>query len=201
MPYLSYSLSCVQKAHQQSHSKQESRLLAHKNTHNHYLFFMSFIWKKTSREYPSSAGHTSPIPIIQSLCLDAHIVHWICTRVSPTAFSAKVFAHYHPHASNNRLKLPRIAQRILNHLVARDENILAHIVILLLGEVYPAILDHPARFLCKVDNTAFRVEEEEGLGVRDGDGWVCALAARRDFLADGADEDLEKDRLVTIHLN
>ena len=95
------------------------------------------------------------------------------------------------HLLDNRLQLSRIPQRILNDLVARNEDILAQVVIVLLREVYPAVLDNPARLLCEADDTAFRIEEEQGFGVGDGDGGVCALAAGSDFLADGSDEDLE----------
>jgi hypothetical protein len=94
------------------------------------------------------------------------------------------------HPLDNRLQLPCIAQSILNDLIARDQDILAEIIIILLGKVYPAILDNPAALLCKVDDAAFRVEEQERLGVGHGDRGVRALAAGSDFLADCADEDL-----------
>jgi hypothetical protein len=92
--------------------------------------------------------------------------------------------------SNNHLQLPRISKRVLNDLIARDQDVLALIVVLLLGEVYPAVLDDPTGFAREVDDAAFRVEEQQGLGVRDGNRGVCALAARGDLLADCADEDL-----------
>jgi hypothetical protein len=91
---------------------------------------------------------------------------------------------------DNRLQLPRIAQRVLNDLIARNQDILAQIIVLLLREVYPAILDNPSALLCKVDDAALGIEEEERLGVGHGDGGVRALATRSDFLADCADENL-----------
>jgi hypothetical protein len=65
--------------------------------------------------------------------------------------------HFSPLALrlDNRLQLPRVPQRILNDLVARDQDVLAQVVVLLLWEVYPAVLDHPAALLGEVDNTAF----------------------------------------------
>lgn len=42
----------------------------------------------------------------------------------------------------------------------------------------------------EIDDAAFAVEEEEVLGVGDGQGGVGFFAARGDFGADGADEDL-----------
>jgi hypothetical protein len=94
------------------------------------------------------------------------------------------------HPLDNCLQLPRIAQSILNDLIARDQDILAQIIVLLLREVYPAILDNPAALFGKVDDAAFRVEEEERLGVGHGDRGVRAFAAGSDFFADCADEDL-----------
>jgi hypothetical protein len=91
---------------------------------------------------------------------------------------------------DNRLQLPRIPQRILNDLITRNQNILAQIIILLLREVYPTILNHPSTLLRKVDHTALRIQEQERLGISHGDGRVRALAAGCDFLADRADEDL-----------
>jgi hypothetical protein len=64
-------------------------------------------------------------------------------------------------------------------------------LLLLLGEVYPTVLDDPTGFLCKVNYATFRVEEEQGFSVGDGDGGVSAFTAGSDFLADSADEDLE----------
>ena len=93
--------------------------------------------------------------------------------------------------SNNHLQFPRVSKRVLDNLIACDQDILALVVILLLGEVYPAVLDDPAGFAREVDDAAFRVEEQQGLGVRDGDRGVCALAAGGDLLADCADQDLD----------
>jgi hypothetical protein len=93
---------------------------------------------------------------------------------------------------DNHLQLPRIAQRILDDLVARDQDVLAQVVVLLLGEVYPAVLDHPTALLGKLDNAPLRVEEEQRLGVGHGNRGVRALAAGCNFLADSADEDLSQ---------
>jgi hypothetical protein len=107
-----------------------------------------------------------------------------------------VFYSRHPPSPShhlpldNRLQLPRIPQRILNDLIARNQNVLAQVIILLLREVYPAILDDPPTLLRKVDDATLRIEEQERLGVGHGDRGVRALAAGRDFLADCADENL-----------
>jgi hypothetical protein len=110
--------------------------------------------------------------------------------VQSPALSAPLPTTLPASALDNRLQLPSIAQRVLNDLITCDQDILAQVIVLLLREVYPAILDHPAALLSEVDDAAFGVEEEERLGVGYGDGGVCALAAGRDFLADGANEDL-----------
>jgi hypothetical protein len=101
--------------------------------------------------------------------------------------------HYQSFQSlDNCLQLPCIAQRILDDLVARHHDIPARILIILRREVYPSILDHPPGLLRELDDAAFRVEEEERLGVRDGDGWVRFLAARGNLFSNGANEDLPK---------
>jgi len=63
--------------------------------------------------------------------------------------------------------------------------------LLLLREVYPPILDNPTPILRKIDNSAFRVKEEEVLCVGDGNGGICFLRARSDFIADSFDEELK----------
>lgn len=62
---------------------------------------------------------------------------------------------------HNHLKLPSIPQCILNYLITRNQDVLALVVVLLLREVYPSVLNDPARFACKVDDAAFRVEEQQ----------------------------------------
>ena len=57
-------------------------------------------------------------------------------------------------------------------------------------EMYPSITQDPSTLLCKLDNGAFRIEEEEVLGVENGERWVRFLRAVGDFAADGSDEDL-----------
>ena len=91
--------------------------------------------------------------------------------------------------SNNSLQLPRIPDRILNDLFARHQNLLfrPHIAPLLHREIYPSVLDDPAARVCEFDDAALAVEEEEVLGVGDGEGGVGALGAGSDFGADGAD--------------
>jgi hypothetical protein len=105
-------------------------------------------------------------------------------------------------ALNDSLQLPRITQRIL-------DNQLAHIVLvvgagrrsfllvtalgglgLLIGEVDPAVPEGPAAGAGKVDDGALRLEEEEGLCGRDGEGRVGSLAAGGDLVADLGGEDL-----------
>ena len=90
---------------------------------------------------------------------------------------------------HNRFQLPSVPERILNDLIARNENILV-VCLLLLREIYPAILDKPARLLGKLDDTTFGIEKEERLGVGDGDGGVSFFGARGNFFANGTDENL-----------
>lgn len=111
-----------------------------------------------------------------------------------------LFIPHHPHPApvscgclDNHLELSSVAQRVLDDLIACDQNVLALVVVLLLGKVYPPILDHPSGLAREAHDTAFGVEEQQGFGVGDGDGRVCALAAGGDLLADCADEDLVKD--------
>jgi hypothetical protein len=47
------------------------------------------------------------------------------------------------HILDDGLQLPRVPQRVLDNLIARDQNVLAHVVVLLLREVYPAVLNDP----------------------------------------------------------
>ena len=96
------------------------------------------------------------------------------------------------HHLNNRLQLPRIPNRILNHLPTRYQDLLLrpHILALLQREIYPPVLDDPAALVRKLHDAAFAVEEEEVFGVEDGEGGVGFFGAGGDFGADGADEDL-----------
>jgi len=109
---------------------------------------------------------------------------------------------HHPHAIHatlyNRLQLPRVAQRILNDRIATAHDVLprGQHLRLLLREVYAAILRHPAARLRELDDRAFRVEEQQVLGVADLKGRVGALGAGGDFRADGVDEDLVPKTLV-----
>lgn len=74
-------------------------------------------------------------PLILVVCVLMHKY-----RTSNLDFISQLSSHTLLH---NRLQLPRIPQRVLNNLITRDKNILADIVILLLGEVYPSIFDDP----------------------------------------------------------
>ena len=98
---------------------------------------------------------------------DTHNLQYSVQCQGPVFSSLPHYLPLHSHTcpSNNHLQLPRISKRVLDDLVARDQDILALVVVLLLGEVYPAVLDDPAGFAREVDDAAFRVEEEEGLGV------------------------------------
>ena len=94
--------------------------------------------------------------------------------------------------SYNRLQLPSVAQRVLNHRAAgaHDVPVRRLRLGLLLGEVDAAVLGQPAARLRKLHHGALGVEEQQVLGVGDGEGGVGALGARGDFGADGVDEDL-----------
>lgn len=93
---------------------------------------------------------------------------------------------------HDRLQLPRVPNRILNHLPARHQDLLLRpqIRALLQREIYPAVLDDPAALVRKLDDAAFAVEEEEVFGVEDGEGGIGFFGAGGDFGADGTDEDL-----------
>jgi hypothetical protein len=56
--------------------------------------------------------------------------------------------------------------------------------------VYPAVAEDPTTLLSKLDNGTLRLEEEEVLGVGDGEGGIGLLRAVCDFTADGANENL-----------
>ena len=97
-----------------------------------------------------------------------------------------------PAQSYNRLQLPRVPERVLDHGAAGAHDVLVRRLRLglLLREVDAAVLGQPAARLRKLHHGALGVEEEQVLGVRDGQGRVGALRAGRDFGADGGDEDL-----------
>jgi hypothetical protein len=63
-------------------------------------------------------------------------------------------SHLLPHL-HNRLQLPRVTKRVLNDLIARNEDVLAQVIVLLLGEVYPAVLYDPPALLSELDDAAF----------------------------------------------
>jgi hypothetical protein len=98
----------------------------------------------------------------------------------------------HSTQSYNRLQLPSIAQRVLNDGAAGAHDVLVRRLRLglLLGEVDAAVLGQPAARLRKLHHGALGVEEQQVLGVGDGQGRVGALGARGDFGADRVDEDL-----------
>lgn len=68
---------------------------------------------------------------------------------------------------NNRLQLPGVLERVLDDLTASSQDILLSSckLLLLLREVYTAVLGDPATRMRKLNNGAFRVEEEQVLGV------------------------------------
>ena len=116
---------------------------------------------------------------------------FVCIVQSPALFlSHPLFFWSSPFhiRLDDRLQLSRIAQRVLDDSITCD--IFAMAILVLLGEIYPAVLDHPARLLRKLNNAALGVEEKQRFGVWDGDGGVRFLAARGNLLADGANEDL-----------
>jgi hypothetical protein len=102
--------------------------------------------------------------------------------------------------SYNRLQLPRIAQRVLDNRAAGAHDVLVGRLRLglLLGEVDAAVLGQPAARLRKLHHGALGVEEQQVLGVGDGQGRVGALRARGDFGADRGDEDLLGVLLVGV---
>ena len=93
---------------------------------------------------------------------------------------------------HNRLQLPRIPNRILNHLSTRHQNLLfrASIEPLLRREIDPSVLDPPSSLLGEFDDAAFAVEKEEVFRVGDGEGRIGLFGAGGDFGSDGVDEDL-----------
>lgn len=90
---------------------------------------------------------------------------------------------------DNRLQIPRVAQSILDHLVTGTEDVLlaCQQILVLLREIDTTILDYPVARLGELHHCAFGVEEEEVLGVGDGDGGVGFLGAGGDLVADGVD--------------
>lgn len=55
-----------------------------------------------------------------------------------------------------------------------------------------SITKDPATLLGKLDNRTFGIQEEEVLGVGDGEGGIGLLGAVCDLAADGTDENLQK---------
>jgi hypothetical protein len=98
----------------------------------------------------------------------------------PYLYTHAVLAkHIRAPRSYNRLKLPGIAERVLDDRSARAHHVSLSSTCLglLLGEVDAAVLRHPAARLCELDDCAFGVEEEQVLCVGDGEGGVGALGA------------------------
>ena len=71
-------------------------------------------------------------------------------RIHPSLFPM-------PHASRlyDHLQLSGVAQGVLDDLIARDQDVLALVVVLLLREVYPAVLDDPTGLAREAYNAAF----------------------------------------------
>jgi hypothetical protein len=97
-----------------------------------------------------------------------------------------------PSALDDGLELSGVFERVLDDLVAGREDVLLTLcqLFLLSREIDATFLGDPATRVCKRNDSAFGFEEEEVLCVGDGEGGVCALAARGDFGADCVDEDL-----------
>jgi hypothetical protein len=114
-------------------------------------------------------------------------LHFPIPSVFPLASPAQ-----HTAQSYNRLQLPRIPERVLNHRATGTHDILVRRprLGLLLREVDAAVLGQPAARLRKLHHGALGVEEQQVLGVGDGQRRVGALRAGCDFGADGGDEDL-----------
>ena len=55
---------------------------------------------------------------------------------------------------DNHLQLPSVTQRVLDDLIARHKDVFALVVVFLLREVYPPILDDPAGLAREVDDAA-----------------------------------------------
>jgi hypothetical protein len=113
-----------------------------------------------------------------------------CELSFPYLYTPAILAkHNRAPCSYNRLKLPGVAERVLDDRPARAHHVsLSSMCLgLLLGEVDTAVLRHPAARLCELDDSAFGVEEEQVLCVGNRQGGVGAFGARGDFGADGVD--------------
>ena len=75
-----------------------------------------------------------------------------------------------PIILHNRLKLPRVSERVLDdHVtIAHDVLLRRQSLLFLLWEVYPPVLGDPASCLCELDDGAFGIEKEQVLSVGDG---------------------------------
>lgn len=102
---------------------------------------------------------------------------------------------------DNGLQLPCVPQRILNDQLAhlllgtatRKTSVLRIVDNFgLLGEVNHAILKDPAAGAGEINDGALGLEEEEGLGRRNGEVRVGALAGGGDFGANLGGEDLRR---------
>jgi hypothetical protein len=90
-------------------------------------------------------------------------MHVESLAVDDAAFSPIINADY----LYNSLQFPRVSERVLDDHIRAAHDILLrrkHLP-LLLWEVYPAILRHPATRLRELDHCTFGVEEEEILRV------------------------------------
>ncbi|KXT18777.1 hypothetical protein AC579_8248 [Pseudocercospora musae] len=74
---------------------------------------------------------------------------------------------------HNCLQLPRIAQGVLDDHIAVAHDILLgrQSISFLLWKIDPTILRDPASRLRELYDSAFRVEEEQVLRVRNWEGW------------------------------
>jgi len=68
-----------------------------------------------------------------------------------------------------------------------------------LWEIYATILDDPTSLLGELHDSAFRLEEEEVLGVGNGDRCVSFFRAGSNLVADGANKELVT-KLATLNV-
>lgn len=104
-----------------------------------------------------------PLPMLQKYTLHRRDRAALCMSVMKTATAS-------PRGPlHNRLKLPGIAQRVLDDHATRTHHVLLCrlVLLFLLREVYPSVLRHPAALLCELDHCTLRVEKEQVLRVRD----------------------------------
>ena len=99
----------------------------------------------------------------------------------------------HTSILHDSLELPRIANRILNDLPARHQDLLLvpRPLSLLQREVDPPVPHGPPSAPRKLHHAPFALEEEQVLGVGDREGRVRFFRERGNLRADGTDEDLK----------